>query len=107
MADVPIIISKTVRFRDGAAPSNPINVGEPQVPVNQPGSGSGGGFGGVGIKLNSEVIGGVKRFIEQNDTLDIPSYWEYNVFNLDVEGVINIDANGMINIMDTESLMTT
>ena len=107
MADVPVIISKTVRFREGASPSNPVNTGDPLNPVNQPGTGGGGGFGGVGIKLNGQVIGGVKRFIKESEMLDIPSYWEYNVFNLDLDGTINIDANGMINIMDTERTTST
>jgi hypothetical protein len=95
MADVPIIISKTVRFREGASPSNPVNVGEAQIPVNQPGT---GGFGGIGIKLNGQVIGGVKRFIEVNDLLDIPEFWQYNIVgDLDVDGLI--DNKGEINLI--------
>jgi hypothetical protein len=107
MADVPVIISKTVRFRDGASPSNPVNTGDPLDPVNQPGTGGGGGFGGVGIKLNGQVIGGVKSLIEENEILDIPSFWEYNIFFLDIDGRIDIDANGSINILNSGFVIDT
>jgi hypothetical protein len=38
MADVPVIISKSIRLREGAAPSNPVNIGTPQEPLNPDGS---------------------------------------------------------------------
>jgi hypothetical protein len=41
MADVPVIISKSIRLREGAAPSNPVNIGTPQEPVNPDGSTTG------------------------------------------------------------------
>lgn len=48
----------------------------------------------VGVKLNGFTIGGIKRVIEENDVLDIPELWEYNVFfyNFDVEGIVNCDG---------------
>jgi hypothetical protein len=103
MANVPVIISSTVIQRPDASASSPIVVVGGQPPVN-PG---GGTFTGIGIRLNGQVIGGVKRFIEQNDFLEIPSYWEYNVFNLDVDGVIEIEEFGMINIMDGQISLST
>ena len=39
MADVPVIISKSIRLREGVAPSNPINIGTPQEPLNPDGGG--------------------------------------------------------------------
>lgn len=56
-----------------------------------------GGGDGIGIKLNNKVIGGVKNYIEQDDVLEIPEYFDYNVFNLRVDGTIN--CNGQINIL--------
>ncbi|MBK8807759.1 MAG: hypothetical protein IPO21_14390 [Bacteroidales bacterium] len=53
---------------------------------------------GIGITLNEKVIGGVKTFIEQNDTLLIPDNYDYNTFRLDIEGTIN--CFGQINIMN-------
>jgi hypothetical protein len=41
MADVPVIISKSIRLREGAAPSNPVNIGTPQEPLNPDGSTAG------------------------------------------------------------------
>lgn len=89
-------------YRDGSrVPSRP-NTDVDRTIVNPDGL-----MGGVGITLNRSVIGGVKNYIQLNETLDIPSYWEYNVFFLEVDGQIDIDANGMINIMDKEILMST
>ena len=51
----------------------------------------------VGITLNNKYIAGVKNYIEQNDKLIIPEYYEYNIFRLNVDGVIDLD--GEINIM--------
>jgi len=50
---------------------------------------------GIGITLNGAVIGGVKSLIEEEDILDIPEYYEYNIYDLDVDGIINCD--GVIN----------
>jgi hypothetical protein len=52
---------------------------------------------GIGIFLNDLVIGGVKRVIETNDVLDIPEFWDYDVFTLHVEGIIN--CMGQINML--------
>lgn len=52
---------------------------------------------GIGITLNSQVIGGVKRRIETNDILNVPEYWEYNVTQLEVDGIIELD--GEINLI--------
>ena len=52
--------------------------------------GSGEGVsGGVGVKLNSLVIGGVKNVIEAYDILDIPENYEYNCVKLLTYGTIN------------------
>jgi hypothetical protein len=51
---------------------------------------------GIGITLNDKVIGGVKSRIESEDVLTIPEFYEYNVFSLNIEGVIN--NNGIIHI---------
>lgn len=53
---------------------------------------------GVGIMLNDKVIGGVKSLIEINDILFIPENFEYNLLNLQIEGVINNE--GVINILN-------
>jgi hypothetical protein len=52
---------------------------------------------GVGVTLNDKIIGGVKSYIEEDDVLVIPENYEYNVFNLKVDGVIN--NSGLITIM--------
>ena len=46
-------------------------------------------IGGVGVMINNNVIGGVKRVIEENETLTIPEHYEYNVHSLDNYGTIN------------------
>ena len=51
---------------------------------------------GIGIFLNGLVIGGVKRFIEADDILEIPLNWDYNIRALAVDGQIICD--GQINI---------
>ena len=101
MADVAITKSKSITIRGGQIPSNPVIPETPTNPVTPPST------LGIGITLNGRVIGGVKRFIEENDILDIPNYWEYNVFDLDVDGRIDIDENGMINILDSGFLIDT
>lgn len=58
---------------------------------------AGGESIGAGIKLNDQVIGGVKTLIEINDILDIPENWDYNTFTLNVEGIIN--CTGKINMI--------
>ena len=88
------------RGQSSPQPQDPNNIRPPLNP-NFPGT------SGIGIRLNGLVIGGVKRFIEINDILDIPNYWEYNVFDLDVDGRIDIDADGMINLLDTGFLIET
>lgn len=52
----------------------------------------------LGVKLNKKTIGGVKRVIEQNDYLEVPVFWQYNVR---ASALINdgiIDNDGEINI---------
>lgn len=50
----------------------------------------------VGITLNDKYIAGVKNYIETNDTLNIPEYYEYNLNKLNIDGTINLD--GEINL---------
>ena len=57
---------------------------------------AGGEAFGVGAKINDSVIGAIKRYIEPTDTLNIPTYYDYNTYTLDVIGVIN--NYGQINI---------
>jgi hypothetical protein len=94
MANVPVIISRAIITRDGASPILPGASEDPAQPINPDGP---VGPGGIGITLNFLVIGGVKKLIELTDLLDIPIYWEYNVFLLDVDG--RIECAGDINIM--------
>ena len=50
----------------------------------------------LGITLNNKYIAGVKNYIEINDILNIPEYYEYNVNKLNIDGTINLD--GEINL---------
>lgn len=52
--------------------------------------------GGIGITLNGKVIGGVKRLIEEDDTLVIPEHWDYNIKSLTVDGEIINDGQILI-----------
>jgi hypothetical protein len=52
---------------------------------------------GVGVFLNGKVIGGVKTLIESIDSLLIPVNYDYNTFQLYVEGTIQ--CNGQINMI--------
>jgi len=52
---------------------------------------------GVGIRLNGDVIGGVKSLIEDTEELVIPENYEYNIHDLSIKGVVQ--CNGNINIM--------
>lgn len=56
----------------------------------------GGEDSGVGIRINGDLLGGVKSLILSNETLTIPEYYEYNIHNLEVQGQINCE--GCINI---------
>ena len=94
MANVPVIISRAIITREGASPILPGASEDPAQPINP--DGPVGPFG-IGITLNGLVIGGVKKLIEITDVLDIPLYWEYNVFILDVDGIILND--GEINMI--------
>jgi len=80
------------KIRQGVSASSPSNeTGVTPNPLNPPGSNP--SFdSGIGIKLNGQVIGGVKRLIETGETLVIPIDWEYNVYHLDVDGVIENDG---------------
>jgi len=57
----------------------------------------GGEDSGVGIRINGDLIGGVKSVIEENEVLDIPENFEYNIFRVSVYGTVN--CNGTINMM--------
>lgn len=60
-------------------------------------AGSTGTNAGVGVKLNGQVMGGVKTSIAQSETVDIPEDYDYNTYTLAVNGTVN--AYGQINIM--------
>jgi hypothetical protein len=92
MSDVAITKSKSITIRGGQIPSSPVIPETPVDPVTVPST------LGIGITLNGRVIGGVKRLIQTGEILDIPLYWEYNVSNLVVDGVIQVD--GIINIIE-------
>jgi hypothetical protein len=94
MANVDVIISRAIVTREGASPILP---GETEILVPPINPGGDPAQTGIGITLNGLVIGGVKKVIEELDTLDIPVFWEYNVFTLDVDGLI--ENAGEINIM--------
>jgi hypothetical protein len=93
MADVTISRSRSITIRGGQIPSVPIIPPVPQPPVTTPVS------DGIGITINGRNIGGVKRYIQSNEVLDIPLYWQYNVFGLafTVDGVVN--NQGEINLI--------
>lgn len=98
MANVQGTFYRGETQRSGVTPTSPPNaVDDPVGPLNPPGSNPILNAG-IGIKLNGQVIGGVKRVIESNNTLDIPEFWQYNIrgLTLDVDGVI--ENNGEINI---------
>jgi len=57
---------------------------------------AGGSSIGLGIRLNEQIIGGVKSYIEENDILTIPILWDYNTYSLTNKGTI--DNQGTINI---------
>lgn len=99
MAKVQGTFYTAERLRRGTSPVSPPYLGEDgqPYPVNPPGSNP--VFdSGVGIKLNGQVIGGVKRVIESDDRLIIPEFWQYNIHGLilDIDGIIEND--GEINI---------
>lgn len=103
MARVLGNISTALIGARGRSSPQPPNTDNPRPPLNPDALGS----DGIGIRLNGYVIGGVKRLIQEDEILDIPNYWEYNVYNLDVEGRIDIDGDGMINIMNGGFLIET
>ena len=98
MADILGTFYQASKVRVGTSPSSPgVIAGDPVIPVNPPGSNP--VFdAGIGIKLNGQVIGGVKQYIQPSDTLVIPVYWQYNIHgvSLDIDGIIQND--GEINI---------
>lgn len=57
----------------------------------------GGEDSGVGVRINGDLIGGVKSVIEVNEILDIPENFEYNIYRLNINGTVN--CNGTVNIM--------
>ena len=82
MANVDVIISRAIITREGASPILPGGTEILVPPINPGGDPA---QTGIGITLSGLVIGGVKKLIELTDVLDIPLYWEYNVFILDVD----------------------
>ena len=54
--------------------------------------GSEGTNAGVGVKINGQVMGGVKTAIADTDTVTIPTDYDYNTFALSVAGAINCDG---------------
>ena len=96
MANVPVIISRSITERVNGIISSPpaSNVNPPALNPNE-----GGGGAGVGITLNNRWIGGVKRIIETSDVLNIPPYWQYNVFQLQIDGLVIIESTGSINTL--------
>lgn len=96
MVTVSKYYSKVVR--QGTRPTNEGNpADQPVVPVNPPGTNPVLNAG-VGIKLDGQVIGGVKRYIQSGETLVIPEFWQYNIhgLTLSIDGTIIND--GEINI---------
>ena len=57
----------------------------------------GGEQSSVGVKLDEKVVGGFKDYIEYGETLEIPLNYQYNGYDLTVDGTIN--NNGIINIL--------
>ena len=51
---------------------------------------------GVGVKINGKVVGGVKTYIEEIDILDIPTFFDYNTYRLQIAGLVR--TNGTIRI---------
>jgi len=57
-----------------------------------------GVLSGTGITINGQIMGGVKYKILENNVVDIPENYEYNVVSyLENNGVIN--NNGKINVL--------
>ena len=42
-------------------------------------------------------LAGVKNYIAPNEVLTIPQYYEYNLFELNIDGIVN--NNGTINFL--------
>lgn len=98
MANVQGTFYRGETQRSGVTPTSPPNAGDDPVgPLNPPGSNPVLNAG-IGIKLNGQVIGGVKRVIIFNEVLDIPVFWQYNIhgLTLDVDGIIQ--NNGEVNV---------
>jgi len=46
-----------------------------------------------GITINKKTIGGIKKEIESDETLEIPDLWQYNVLgSLDIDGTVDVDG---------------
>lgn len=52
---------------------------------------------GVGVRINGDLIGGVKSLIEAAETLTIPENYDYNIHTLNVQGAV--DNQGQINLI--------
>jgi len=66
MADVPVIISKSIRLREGASPSNPVNIGTPQEPLNPDGSVTGPDLNKVSYNIADSKTGIEKQRARDN-----------------------------------------
>lgn len=52
----------------------------------------------VGVKLDNKYLSGVKYFIADEETLHIPEYYQYNIYDiLEADGVIEND--GIVNVI--------
>ena len=52
---------------------------------------------GRGVTVNNEVIGGIKRNINEDELLYIPEDYEYNALRLNIDGAC--ECLGIINII--------
>lgn len=55
------------------------------------------GNSNVGITLNSDYVCGFKHFIDIDEHVKVPIEYEYNGFNLEIDGILEVD--GIVNII--------
>jgi len=55
---------------------------------------------GLILEITGKSFGlcGTKRLIQSNEKLTIPAHYEYNVFNLEIDGFV--DCEGIINLLN-------
>ena len=73
-------ITQYINFNNGILPESDINTG---ITV----------FDGI----KSRYLSGTKNYIALNEELTIPQYYEYNLFELNIDGIVN--NNGTINFL--------